>query len=433
MRNHRNLPCGLLLVFALTSQPAIVDAQSVGNLDAEALASGRNTVINCDVRRVTTGGRDAVEILPRGNAEQQMLIIPEVAFRTGTITFDFFAAPSSRFIGIAWHVESERAYEAVYFRPFRFRDTDPVGRRHAIQYVSHPDRTWQRLRAEFPDVYESACPVDAGQWVPVRLEVGDRDVRVFAGGIREPLMNIDRPFVRSGAGVALWTGAGTKGAFANLNISPGSPDREAGSQAKPSRQQPRSNLPKSDIPPANGEPVDLLAGMDSKRNALVGEWSRSGEGLEVQPKPFAQIVIPAAFPESFDIDVSFTRKGSGTDSVAVLLPVGEKGVAVQFAARGTDDGIGLINSAPSWAGPATRKTAIVSDRRINVGIRVRRSGAGVKIAQYMDGKPWIYWEGPVDALSLYQAFKIPTGCAGLAAYDSNTVFHQVVMRAVVGN
>jgi hypothetical protein len=399
------------------------------------LASGDHQAIQCDVSLGRTGGKQAIQLAPTGSAAaQQMLLLKDANFSTGTIEFEVFAAASSRFIGLAWHVESEQSYEAVYFRPFRFRDTDPVGKRHAVQYVSHPKYPWNRLRAEFPDVYESACPVDPEQWLKVKIEVQPRVTRVYVEGVNKPIITVDRPFPVNGRGVALWTGNATRGSFANVTIKGAN-----SASAPPTKPKPKPNPNPATktkarttafaISAAEGEPVNLLTSINPQRNAMVGDWTMSSAGLEVKPKPFAQIVIPQDLPKSYDIDLTFTRNGPIAESVTVLLPVGPKGVAVQFAAQGKHDGIGLIDGTPSWLGPATRSTSVKTGQRMKASIRVRQQGTRIRIAQYVNGDPHVSWEGPTNQLSLYQAFKIPSGKAGLAAFNNNTIFHSVILKS----
>ena len=59
------------------------------------------------------------------------------------------------FVGIAFRGVDERTFDAVYFRPFNFRSDDPVRKGHSVQYVSHPDYTWRRLREEHPEKFEN--------------------------------------------------------------------------------------------------------------------------------------------------------------------------------------------------------------------------------------------------------------------------------------
>jgi hypothetical protein len=50
------------------------------------------------------------------------------------------------FVGVAFHGVDGTTYDAIYFRPFNFKTDDPVRRIHAVQYISHPDNPWQKLR-----------------------------------------------------------------------------------------------------------------------------------------------------------------------------------------------------------------------------------------------------------------------------------------------
>src|SRR5207245_11360576 len=57
------------------------------------------------------------------------------------------------FVGVAIHGVDDTTYDAIYLRPFNFKTDDPARRTHAVQYVSHPTYTWQKLRAEHPGEY----------------------------------------------------------------------------------------------------------------------------------------------------------------------------------------------------------------------------------------------------------------------------------------
>jgi len=45
-------------------------------------------------------------------------------------------------------------YDGIYFAPFNFQSTDPVRKIHAVQYISHPDHTWDILREKQNGKYE---------------------------------------------------------------------------------------------------------------------------------------------------------------------------------------------------------------------------------------------------------------------------------------
>jgi len=71
-------------------------------------------------------------------------------FATGSIEVELRGKnqPQRSFLGVAFHAPDDRTFEAVYFRPFNFRSEDPERRSHSVQYISQPENTWQKLRAE---------------------------------------------------------------------------------------------------------------------------------------------------------------------------------------------------------------------------------------------------------------------------------------------
>lgn len=76
-----------------------------------------------------------------------LAVWPDVEFSDGIIEFDVRGKDvfQQSFVGVAFHGVGE-AYEAVYFRPFNFRTGDPSRQSHALQYVSQPTYTWDKLR-----------------------------------------------------------------------------------------------------------------------------------------------------------------------------------------------------------------------------------------------------------------------------------------------
>jgi len=126
------------------------------------------------------------------------------------------------FLGVAFRVVDEKTYDAVYFRPFNFKNTDAARRNHAVQYISHPTYTWQKLRTERPETYEK--PVnpapDPDGYFRVRVEVARPKVRVFVDDAKEPCLTVDELSERTGGKVGLWVGNGSDGAFTKLRITP---------------------------------------------------------------------------------------------------------------------------------------------------------------------------------------------------------------------
>lgn len=109
-------------------------------------------------------GRRALRLIePDASRQGGIALLPEVRFTDGTIEVDVagrrgpFAVPDDRgFIGVAFRVRADSTtYEYLFIRPDNGRATDQVRRNHATQYAAHPAFTFQRLRAESPERYES--------------------------------------------------------------------------------------------------------------------------------------------------------------------------------------------------------------------------------------------------------------------------------------
>lgn len=150
-----------------------------------------------------------------------------VTFTDGTIECDILgrSAPrGSNFLGIAFRGSDEKAFDCVYFRPFNFRAENPENAAHAVQYISHPQWTWQKLRSEKTGQYEKPIspPPDGDAWFRARIVVVGRKVQVFVNGAAKPSLEVEALNDRTGGRVAIWGGdAGVGGHFANLKITPG--------------------------------------------------------------------------------------------------------------------------------------------------------------------------------------------------------------------
>jgi len=151
-----------------------------------------------------------------------LALVQQLKFSEGTLEIDLRGGgkQEASFLGLAFGVADAKTFEAVYFRPFRFTDDDPEARRHAVQYVSWPEYTWERLRKDKPGVYEAAIqPVpDPAGWFHARIEVTKQKVSVSIDGSAQPCLVVDRLGHREGA-VGLWVDS-MPAAFRNLRVEP---------------------------------------------------------------------------------------------------------------------------------------------------------------------------------------------------------------------
>jgi hypothetical protein len=183
-------------------------------------------VANADSHASSDAGKRQVRLAPIGGNRKGsnvgLALVAGLSFAEGAIDVDLRgrgdADPS--FVGIAFGVADPARYEAVYFRPFRFRSADAVERSHAVQYIAWPDHTWEALRSRSPGIYEAAiAPVpDPGGWFHARIEIDRTTVKVFVDGAAKPTLVVDRLRTAAG-GVGLWVDS-QAGSFANLEIRP---------------------------------------------------------------------------------------------------------------------------------------------------------------------------------------------------------------------
>jgi hypothetical protein len=115
-----------------------------------------------------------------------------------------------------------KTYDAFYLRPTNGRAEDQERRNHAVQYISHPDWPWARLRKETPSKYEAYVDLQPNVWTPIKIEVKGDKARLYVHGQPHPTLIVND--VKSGANgkgaVALWIERGTVAHFRNLTIQP---------------------------------------------------------------------------------------------------------------------------------------------------------------------------------------------------------------------
>lgn len=143
-------------------------------------------------------------------------------FSNGTIEVDIRGKDlmQQSFVGIAFHGLDNTTFDGIYFRPFNFRSTDPVRKIHAVQYISHPENTWQVLREKHNGIYEKAVnpAPDGNDWFHARILVRHPEVFVYVNGSNEPSLAVKQLSSTKKGKIGLWVGNGSGGDFANLVI-----------------------------------------------------------------------------------------------------------------------------------------------------------------------------------------------------------------------
>lgn len=161
---------------------------------------------------------------------ETLAVIEGTDFSSGVIEAEVAGAPAPGaaggargFVGVAFRVQPDmETYDAFYLRPTNGRADDQVRRNHSAQYISHPDWTWQRLRQETPERYESYVDLVPGVWTRIRIEVRGDQARLFVHGQEQPTLIVND--LKTGAqgrgAIALWIGPGTVAHFRDVRVSP---------------------------------------------------------------------------------------------------------------------------------------------------------------------------------------------------------------------
>jgi hypothetical protein len=178
-------------------------------------------LINRSAALIDKAGATAVHL--EGKDGTGFVRLENFTFADGVIEFDARGknVVQQSFVGVAFHGADVRTYDAIYFRPFNFRSDDPARGGHAVQYISPPTHTWQKLREQFPGKYENAVtPVpDPNGWFHARIVVAWPKVSVFVNDAKEPSLVVNQLGDRRRGWLALWVDV-SGGDFANLKITP---------------------------------------------------------------------------------------------------------------------------------------------------------------------------------------------------------------------
>lgn len=126
------------------------------------------------------------------------------------------------FVGIALHGVNDTTFEAIYFRPFNFRSTDPARKVHAVQYVALPGYDWFKLRSEHPNQYEKQVDPapDPNEWFHARIEVSGSTIMVFVNNNTTPALIVNELVHTNGKMIGFWVGNGSDGYWKNLKTTP---------------------------------------------------------------------------------------------------------------------------------------------------------------------------------------------------------------------
>lgn len=189
-------------------------------------------LINVKANVINHNGKKEIQISKiDGEIEgETMVVLPEINFKDGTIELELSgepavdASPNMRgFVGVAFHVNPSdySSYECFYLRPTNGRSDNQLQRNHSIQYVSHPEYPWHKLRKESPGLYESYSDLVPGEWIKVKIEVAGEKAKLYLHDADQPSLIVNDLKNKSSEGkIALWLHSSTLARYRNLVIKP---------------------------------------------------------------------------------------------------------------------------------------------------------------------------------------------------------------------
>jgi hypothetical protein len=188
--------------------------------------------LNTKADVVTYRGRKALHLAPAQSHDDHgsmLALVAASAFKDGTIEADVAGVPITAmdptargFVGLVFRVQEHGARaENIYLRPTNGRADDQLRRNHSVQYESFPEYPWNRLRQEFPGVYESYVDLDPGAWTRMRIEVAGPKARLYVNQAAQPCLVVNDLKLGDVRGqVGLWAFIATDAYFSNLKITP---------------------------------------------------------------------------------------------------------------------------------------------------------------------------------------------------------------------
>jgi putative intracellular protease/amidase len=174
----------------------------------------------------------------------------------------------------------------------------------------------------------------------------------------------------------------------------------------------------------------ILPAIDSRADAVVGEWTNRAKTLSVGAANGARLALPVEPQGEYDLRISFTRQ-TGQHSIGVIVVQGGRQVAIEVDAWGMNlSGIQDLDGRTIRDNPTRRAgMRLENGRRYTLVVEVRNDGLRALLNEVEFAKHAT--DG--SDLSLSSLWAMPDSKRlGLIAWNSATDFHAVDVRAVSG-
>lgn len=167
-------------------------------------------LVNRAATNVEYKGQPAVELDAR--AGKGFAWIEGVRFSVGKIDLDIAAVNQD--VGIAFHVQNERQFEAICFHVGNEAQSEGARQSVIIRYLSTNSDRDANHKARFDLPYSQS-----GEWFKVRTSISKEVIAVFINGSNVPTLRVDNSEGGDVYGsVGLWIGPGSAALVADFRI-----------------------------------------------------------------------------------------------------------------------------------------------------------------------------------------------------------------------
>ncbi|WP_052483465.1 hypothetical protein [Flavobacterium sp. MEB061] len=208
-------------IFTLILLPCFLFGQRQQAIElANLYKKGKLKSVNREIKIVSSDSGAYLKILE--NKKEGIVWLPVKDFKNGTIEIEMRGKDvfQRSFIGIVFHGVDDINYDAVYCRPFNFFAKDSVQKIHAVQYISHPDFTWEKLRKERNAFFEKEIinPPNPSDWFTMKLVIDNTTVKAYINNADQPSLIVEKLNNRTSGKIGLFTADSSGGDFKTIKI-----------------------------------------------------------------------------------------------------------------------------------------------------------------------------------------------------------------------
>ena len=201
---------GLLFASSVFSQTVTPDIANKSKLD----------IYNREVMVIMDGIDNVSHLKFNAKPGDGLAVYKNIEFENGILEFDVKGKDvlQQSFVGIAFHIQNDSTFNAIYFRPFNFKKSERTS--HSVQYISHPEFTWQKLRTVFPEQFEKTVnPIpNPDDFFHAKIEVKWPLVKVFVENSKTPSLEVKMLSAFKKGKVGFWVGNASDGEFKNFVV-----------------------------------------------------------------------------------------------------------------------------------------------------------------------------------------------------------------------